>query len=113
MERVCENSHLASAWNDYRQRRRWFFAVWLGGMVVVFLLSWPLTALLDSDVPFYIIGGLWMLAFGIAGVRLTLFTCPRCRQWFFCTWWSSNHFARHCVHCGLPKWKEINSDEQG
>ena len=46
-----------------------------------------------------------MLAFIVASLRLTLFRCPRCHEWFFTTLMSHNPFARRCVHCKLPKWQ--------
>jgi len=95
----------SSAWQDYKKRQLWFYVIWLGGMAVVFMLAYPLTTLLHSGVPFYILGGGWMLAFIVASLRLTLFKCPRCHEWFFTTLMSHNPFARRCVHCKLPKWQ--------
>lgn len=106
---VSHDLQKTSAWNDYRLRRRWFFYVWLGGSPVVILSGILLKKVFHSSVPFYVVGGACLISFAIVGVRLTLFRCPLCRRPFFCTWLSSNHFAKRCVHCGLPKWAEPES----
>ena len=109
---MSQDSQVTSAWADYRSRRRWFFYVWFGGLPVVFLLSGLLTEVFRTVLPFYFVGGVWLVSFAAVGVRLTLFRCPRCRRFFFFTGYSSNHFAQRCVHCGLPKWAEIDLDEE-
>lgn len=56
----------------------------------------------------------WMAAFLVAGYKKTDFECPRCHELFFRKFddrpwrmgWQYNPFARHCMHCGLPKWQE-------
>lgn len=107
-ERMTQDSQTISAWSDYRSRRRWFFGVWLGGLPSVILLAGALITFFHSELPFYFVGGAWLVSFAVAGFRLTLFRCPSCHHHFFCTWYFSNHFARRCVHCGLPKWTEID-----
>jgi hypothetical protein len=108
---MSKDSQFISAWSDYRSRRRWFFGVWLGGLPVVILIAGALIKIFHSELPFYFVGAAWMLSFAVVGIRLTLFRCPCCHRQFFCTWYSSNQFARRCVHCGFPKWAEIDSDE--
>ena len=108
---MSQDSQKTSAWNDYRSRRRWFFFAWFGGMPVVFLICLVLSRFVRSDIPFWLVDGGWLLFFVVAGVRLTLFRCPGCREHFFCTWFSSNQLARRCVHCGFPKWAETDSDD--
>src|SRR5260221_5189707 len=100
----------SAAWRDYRRRRLIFWAVFLGytpgGFVLFFVGGLPIAIHtgISPDYLFYPIAGSWMLAFLIASWLVGLFCCPRCRKWFFATWWYRNPFARKCVHCGLPKW---------
>lgn len=106
----------SAAWHDYRRRRLVFWILFLGFVPGVWGIFWgigrPLSAMsgIKPDYFFYPIAGAWMLAFVIASIRLGLFACPRCRNWFFSTWWSRNPDAKTCVHCGLPKWANANSD---
>jgi hypothetical protein len=104
-----DTSHFA-AWAEYRNRRRWFFGIWLGGLVAVILLTGLFSRLL-GDLAFYILGPAWLLSFAVAGVRLSLFRCPSCRHCFFSTWTHHNPFRRSCIHCGLPKWSEKDLHE--
>jgi hypothetical protein len=54
----------------------------------------------------------WIAAFAVTGYFKGNFVCPRCGENFFRRWdprpwrqsFRSNIFARHCMHCGLPKW---------
>ena len=101
-------SDYSSAWTDYRRRRRWFFAVFLGGFAVVFV---GLFAKLVSGSAIALLGPAWMVGFLITLLRLYTFQCPRCRHWFFLTSWFGNPDARKCLHCGLPKWSEHDPDE--
>jgi len=96
----------ATAWEDYRRRRRWFYGVWLGGFLVIALLLSILSKLRLDNLAFYILGPGWIIAFILAACRVQSFRCPRCQQRFFATSWYYNSFARRCVHCGLRKWSE-------
>lgn len=98
-------SDFSSAWEDYKQRLAWFFAVWIGGFFVVFVLAHAFTTILHSDVPFYALAGCPAVAFITTSLRLALFRCPRCHDWFFSTWFSHNPFASRCARCRLPKWQ--------
>lgn len=113
-----QDSQKISAWSDYRSRRRWFFGVWLGGLPAVFYIlgafNWIFHPDPDSNIfgiLVAIVAGTWMISFAILGLRLTLFRCPCCGEHFFCNWFSSDQFARRCVHCGLPKWAERDADD--
>ena len=100
----------ADAWRRYR---RWRWAFWL-----LFLLYLPALALTfralgprggDAIFPIALV---WMIAFSVAGYRVSNFTCPQCGELFFRkfdarSWrqsWAYNPFARKCMHCGLRKW---------
>lgn len=96
--KMNDSAQLISAWDDYSNRRRWFFGVWLGG----FLLLGLLMQLVGGAV--FPLAILWVLAFLVAAWRLSAFRCPRCGRFFFLTWLYGNLLAQRCLHCGLPKW---------
>jgi hypothetical protein len=98
-------------WAQYRKLRNLVFVVALGGMPVTLGLA-SLCAYLLTKTHWVVDPGLFMLAPGICwmgaslyyGLRVQLFTCPRCGEWFSGTWWYNLSFlARKCVHCGLKK----------
>lgn len=91
-------------WNDYRSRYRVVSAIFLSYVPAVALIGIAIAQWSGSERPVYFVAAAWMIAFAIAGVRLSTFRCPRCAKWFFATWYFHNPLARHCVHCGLPKW---------
>ncbi len=103
-------SDYEAGWRDLKRRRIIFWAVFLGyipGTMAVFLLvGLPVSALtgIKPDYFFAAIALCWMVAFVVTSLRMTLFSCPRCKKSFFASWWYHNSFARKCVHCGLPKW---------
>jgi hypothetical protein len=81
--------------------------LWLGGIAAI----WPVALLTARYLPPKIgepLAGVFIIslfiAFGITGLQLQTFSCPRCGDNF-----SSNGFdqysvfARKCVHCGLKK----------
>jgi hypothetical protein len=56
----------------------------------------------------------WMIAFAVVGYQKGNFACPRCGNLYFRKfddrpghqdWWNKP-WARHCLHCGLPKWAD-------
>ncbi len=100
----------ASEWEEYRKRRNAFLLILLTYIPGVFVIGTPLARILGSEAPMYVIAILWMIAFALAGWRLTYWKCPRCEKWFFATWWFCNQLARKCVHCGLPKWVAQNAE---
>jgi hypothetical protein len=101
-----------AAWTDHRNRCRWCFGISLGGLAfisVVFILS-PFEAIREVEVGILI--PIWFVASIVAAFRASWFTCPRCGQRFFATWWYHNGFARRCVHCRLRKWAKNDSPEE-
>jgi amino acid transporter len=99
-------SSYPEAWRDYRRRRNLFWAIFLTYVPGVATIAVPLSSAFNTDVPVFVIAALWMMAFGISGVYVQLWRCPRCTRHFFCKWWYRNPLASKCVHCGLPKWAE-------
>jgi len=102
----------AAAWRSYRRSS---LACW-----TLFVLFLPALALVNRGVGAYPNGSTivavtafaWMIAFCVAGYRVSNFACPRCGKPFFRKFderpsrrdWAHNPFARRCMHCGLAKW---------
>jgi hypothetical protein len=94
------------AWDDFRLRKRLFWALFLG-----YIPMWSLLALLVHGLGLPVknqlmvaLGLAWMLAWFVVGIWYPLFRCPRCgerfiprqrRNPFFAT------FASKCANCGL------------
>jgi hypothetical protein len=96
-------------WKDYKRiRNRWLF-VFAGYIPVVGAVGFISIKLFKTFVPAFIVAFLWMALFLITGIRVNVWLCPRCGEWFSGTWWYNLGFlARRCVHCGLRKYQ--NSD---
>ena len=103
---MSQDLQTISLWSDYRSRRRWVFVICLTYIPAVFALGYPLMRLFGSEIPIYVVAGVWMLAFIVFANYMEAFRCPRCRRAFFRSWWFHNPLARRCVHCGLPKWSD-------
>jgi hypothetical protein len=107
---MSSQSNYTAAWYDLRWRRIMFWAVFIsyipGVAFINFAMGPSLSALtgVKPDNVVLTIALCWMIAFAIAGLRLSLFRCPRCGRSFFSTSLYTNSFARKCVHCGLPNW---------
>ena len=102
---MAAGSTYARQWQNYRCRRRWFrlvffatTALWLGGGQTLF------PRLFFSEHSTKVVGIALFSALGVSGFYLYHWRCPRCQWWFFRGWFGVHPFARHCVHCGLPKW---------
>ena len=105
---------VSAKWRRYRWWSRAFWGCFLGYL--------PGLALVDHAVrrrngdaansTTLVLAFVWMIAFAITGYFKFNFACPRCGEMFFRIWddrpwrrtWISKPFARHCAHCGLPKW---------
>jgi hypothetical protein len=92
--KMIETSRFSNAWNDYKRRR-----LWLVGSIVSFFVVLLLNSKVAGEFAFF-----WGIAFIIFGLRHSFFRCPRCGNFFFLKFPGNNSFARHCLHCGLPKW---------
>lgn len=75
----------------------------MGGFLFVAAFIYALSLAAGPGWLGMIIGACWLVAFAIAGIRLQLFTCQRCRNPFFSHVWYYWPFARKCVHCGLRR----------
>lgn len=100
-------------WREYRKRRNTFFIIFATYIPGVLLFALLLQRLARSDTATLIIAFVWILAFGVAAVRVTTWPCPRCGKWFHAKWLMGNPLARHCLHCGLPKWADRDTRRFG
>jgi len=71
----------------------WF----LGGVVAVLAAG----ALHVSDRVMFVAVPIWIVPWSVLILWNALARCPRCHRLFGNTWLGGNHFAKHCVHCGL------------
>jgi hypothetical protein len=102
----------ASAWNDYRRCRRWYFGIGLGSVAVIAIVGTLLDKASIRDPILWVLVPIWVIAFLIAGIRVCRFKCPRCAQPFFATGCRAHLLARCCLHCGLRKWAKNDSSEE-
>jgi len=91
-------------WKSYRRRSRLSWLVFLTYIPGVLIIGVPLRDIFSSDIPVYVVAGLWILALIVIGNYAIAWRCPRCGEPFFKGSWYYNSFARRCVHCKLPKW---------
>ena len=94
----------AAQWQEYRRRRVRFRLVFLATALFWLDGSTLFPALFASEHSQQAVGLLCCLAASAFAVHLYHWRCPRCQGWFFRAWLGARPFARHCVHCGLPKW---------
>src|SRR5579859_3043756 len=101
--------HLApgSPWRACQLRERLLIGLLLGYVPGVLAIGVTLDNLAGSKIPVFVVAVGWMFALAFAGVALKTFPCPRCGKHFFRSLDYHNTFARKCVHCGLPKWVEV------
>ena len=93
-------------WKEYRRLRNTALVVFLGGIPVCVLVAFVSAELLHTTDPAPIILVAWFVLFLVYVIRLQRWRCPRCGECFSATWWYNKSFlARHCVHCGLPKYQ--------
>jgi len=93
-------------WKDYRRIRNQWILVFLGYMPVVGTVGFVSIKLFHTTTPAFVTAFFWMALFLFTGIRVNVWRCPRCGEWFSGTWWYNLGFlARRCVHCGLPKYQ--------
>jgi hypothetical protein len=62
------------------------------------LLFWLITG---SEYAMYVFGVIWMVAFFVAGMRVTFSRCPRCGEFFHVRMFYGSVWTRQCLHCKL------------
>jgi hypothetical protein len=98
------------AWRRYRTWARIRLIAFLGGLPYGIAVTSVTKSLgIEHEVPTLILP--WFILFGVGLIGAGLFECPRCKKFFFFTWFLSNPFVSRCLHCGLPKWAMRNQTE--
>ena len=106
-------------WDELRRLRQRLFRVAVIGAFI--LIAVPLVTTFVSPSAAKIIGLALFAAWAVVLVRFLFvfgeyvyWSCPRCGKTFhYVTHWYgrwNNPFAKHCVHCGLPKWVDVDPD---
>ena len=91
-------------WKEYKRARNMFFLIFVLYLPVCFGIGFASTKLFHTFTPGFVAAFLWMAMLLVSGMRVHLWRCPNCGEWFSGTWWYNLGFlARRCVHCGLPK----------
>ena len=79
----------------FRRFRLWFF----------FLTYLPAGCVVGqftrSERVFAVVAGVWMAAFAVCAVVVSLSRCPRCQERFHHRGWRSNTWTQKCLNCGL------------
>jgi hypothetical protein len=104
----------AEQWDNYRKRLLMFWSILLGGFLFVAVVGILLSQVLPANMADPIIYAMcvaWMLAYAVAGIRLTSWRCPRCRKEYFVGAILVNQLASRCLHCGLKKWDEGETEK--
>ncbi|HEY6240829.1 MAG TPA: hypothetical protein VIW78_08320 [Burkholderiales bacterium] len=103
-----------AAWRDLDRKSSTLWMLLFGCIPGIFLLAYLLNDLLLQDVPFLIVGPVWMIAIAWAGIRMARFACPRCNKPFFENWYFFKPLRQNCAHCQLPRWaKQTPPAENG
>jgi hypothetical protein len=106
----------AEQWEEYRKRRRIFLSVLLGCFLPFVYCILLFKVLPDEEIVnrvYLAMFATWGLVLSWAWIRLQYWRCPRCDNYYF-RGLSLNPFVRRCLHCGLKKWDEgeTEKDEQ-
>jgi uncharacterized membrane protein YfcA len=95
--------HYRAKWEEYRHTRRANLLLLVAGVPGAMATSW-LSAALGSDALGPLFAAVWLIAWAFTAFRLATWRCPRCAKHYFQDGFTSNVFARRCLHCRLAKW---------
>ena len=94
-------------WQKYKRIRNQFWLIFAGYVPVGFVVAFVSLRLFHTFVPGFAFAIAWIASFLVAGLRVSMWRCPRCGKWFSATWWYNLGFlAKRCVHCGLRKYED-------
>ncbi|GEM_PF-1943953 len=110
MSDETEKDSYAAQWRELRKRQ------FILALTFILYIPWMLLITFlfgDSDqigVSAFLI---WGALFITSNIRVLLWRCPRCHNSFHYRTLYSNHIARQCLHCKLPKpwlydWKSLD-----
>jgi hypothetical protein len=108
-----DHGSYSTAWRRYKL---WSLAFWIGFAAYLPMLAFVNRVFAGNSVGagniIFAAAFVWMMIWCAIGYQKFNFRCPRCGELFFNKFddrpwrmvWRHNPFARHCVHCGPPKW---------
>ena len=111
-----DKKEYARVWSDYRADKRMLCWLLILFFPVLYGVVKPLYSLYRFD---WILLGLaigWPVFVGFYFLRIYTFRCPRCGHRFFYrddVGRMESYWSNHCVHCGLPKYGNVDGPEAG
>ena len=99
-------------WECYRIRRHQLFATFVVLVPSTAVAVICVSQFVDNDLVITLIIAPAAIAWILTLLRLTAFTCPRCRKAYFHGVVGGNLLTQHCLHCNLAKWKTCNDRER-
>jgi hypothetical protein len=102
-----EGGPYTATWAEYRRSARQYIAVFLGGPVVVLVVTAGVKGALGERAGNWVFGALWLAMMALlarGSYKHFNWPCPRCGEPFFRKVATKNSFTRRCLHCALPKW---------
>ena len=93
------------AWRILRRRSRLLWWMLSSSLPGIFFFSWLLDGVLKPTLLVSLLTLAFVVAIGVAGLRVASFACPRCGKPFFENWYFFQVLRRECAHCRLPRQK--------
>ena len=97
-------------WRALKQRSRLLWWVLFASVPGIFLFAWLLEGLLRPSLLLPLLTLAFLVAIGVAGLRVASFVCPRCGKLFFENWYFFQLLRRECAYCGLRR--EVPQDRE-
>jgi hypothetical protein len=93
------------AWRVLRRRSRQLWWVLSASLPGIFFFAWLLDGVFRPSLLLSLLTLAFVVAIGVAGLRVASFACPRCGKPFFENWYFFQLLRRECAYCGLPRQK--------
>ena len=101
---MATSDNYAERFKSLRRRELLAIGLFLGYLPIVGALAWLVSRVTPSESPAMVLALAWMLAFALAGLRVSLFRCPRCAKRFYMNKYLVTTLGRKCPHCGLRRY---------
>ena len=99
------------AWRVLSRRSRQLWWVLAASLPGIFFFAWLLNGALRPSLLLSLVTLAFVVAIGVAGLRVASFACPRCGKPFFENWYFFQVLRRECAYCGLRR--EVPPDREG
>jgi len=99
------------AWRVLRRRSRLLWWLLSASLPGIFFFAWLLDGVLRPSLLLSLLTLAFVVAIGVAGLRVASFVCPRCGKPFFESWYFFQLLRRECAYCGLRR--EVPPDREG